>query len=314
MFKTVCVVPVRTYVDPAHQKCHTFKPLPLKLASSSFVQNRTFLTMQQIQVLEMIPGSYRYGNRSDRTPLHKDFVNLVMEQQFTTVWRMHQEEQARVTRLQQTTDEFLDEYKKKHILRKMRITIDKHMKKVREGTEALVWNVNDAGNMMSSTSDATEESDLKHPQMCACLVCERRKDECISMQEAYLMDAGQDPDSQLADDHLSHLMGKAIWNNTALAQQLPIPIVHYTPVAMQAETPRPMHSNTPTAFFVPETPGTGATVFVFSPIQEATRDMPITSSELLEVYVEGIQGDNEDDAETNAAKRARIMPTKLDFP
>ena len=42
--------------------------------------------------------------------------------------------------------------------------------------------------------------------------------------------------------------------------------------------------------------------------------MPITSSELLEVYVEGIQGDNEDDAETNAAKRARIMPTKLDFP
>ena len=290
--------------------------------------------MQQIQVLEMIPGSYRYANRRDRTPLHKDFVNLVMEQQFTTVWRMHQEEQARVTRLQQTTNELLDEYKKKHILRKMRITIVKHMKKVREGTEALVWNVNDAGNMMSSTSDATEESDLKHPQMCACLVCERRRDECISMQEAYLMDAGQDPDSQLADDHLSHLMGKSIWNNTALAQQLPIPIVHNTPFAMQAETPRPMHTNTPTAFVVPETPGTGATVFVFSPIQasdvgteynysdnedtitdeEATRDMPITSSELLEVYVEGIQGDNEDDAETNAAKRARIMPTKLDFP
>ena len=77
-----------------------------------FRHNLTFPIMQQFQAIEMIPGSYRYANRTVRTPLHKDFVKLVMEQQFSTVWLMHKDEEARVARLQQTTDEFLDEYRK----------------------------------------------------------------------------------------------------------------------------------------------------------------------------------------------------------
>ena len=64
--------------------------------------------------------------------------------------------------------------KKKHILRKMRVTIDKHMKTQREAAHALVWNVNiDSGSRMSTFMEGTEQTDLKHERTCACLDCER---------------------------------------------------------------------------------------------------------------------------------------------
>ena len=75
--------------------------------------NRTFFNMQQMNVIEMLPGSYRYANRREQRPLHPDFVSLVMEQQFSTVFAMHKDQVAHVARLQQTTDEFLTEYRKK---------------------------------------------------------------------------------------------------------------------------------------------------------------------------------------------------------
>ena len=286
--------------------------------------------MQQFQAIEMIPGSYRYANRTDRTPLHKDFVKLVMEQQFSTVWLMHKDQEARVARLQQTTDEFLDEYRKKHILRKMRVTIDNHKKAQTETAHALVWNVNvDSGSRTSTFTEGKDETDLKHQRTCACQDCDRRRDECISMQENYLLDAGQGPNSQVANAHMATLLGNEMWKHTIQVQQQHVPILQNTPVSLQAETPQ--------AFFVPETPGpsTGGTIIcVTSPRQssdvgteynysdnedtvtdeEATRDVPIPSSEVLEVYMEGIQGENEDDADKNAAKRARIVPTKLEFP
>ena len=75
---------------------------------------------------------------------------MIMEQNFSTVLSMHKEQTARVLRLEQTTDEFLTEYRKKHILRKMRITIAKHIAKQRDTTQALVWNVNpDTGSLRS---------------------------------------------------------------------------------------------------------------------------------------------------------------------
>ena len=120
---------------------------------------------------------------------------------------MHYHHVARVTRLQQTTDEFLTEYKKKkHILRKMRITIDKQKAKNMEGTQALVWNVNPSSCSLFSSSEYTKPVDLKHSETCACEICDRRREECISMQESILMDVGQGPNSQEANEHLQHLL------------------------------------------------------------------------------------------------------------
>ena len=185
--------------------------------------------------------------------------------QVPTVLRMHKDQEARVARLQQTTDEMLDEYKKKHththththILRKMRVTIDKHMKKQREAKHALVWNVNvDSGRRMSNFTEGTEQTDHKHQPTCACLDCDRRREKFISMQESYLMDAGQDPNSQLANAHMATLLGKGIWNHTVQVQQQTELLLQYTPVSI-----------TPTDFIVSDTPGTGATICVTSPKQ-----------------------------------------------
>ena len=136
--------------------------------------------MQQVNVIEMKPGSYRYANRRQEPPLQQDFVKLVMEQQFSTVLGMHNHQVARIVRLQQTADEFLTEYKKKHILRKMRRTIDKQKAKNRKGTQALGWNVNTSSCSLLSSSEHAEPTDLKHAETCAFEICDRRREECIS--------------------------------------------------------------------------------------------------------------------------------------
>ena len=98
----------------------------------------------------MLPGSYRYANRKVQRPLHHEFVQLIMEQQFSTVLSMHKKHEALVSRLQQTTDEFLTEYQKLHILNKIRLTIDNHIVKQRETTKEVVWNGNlDPGSLCS---------------------------------------------------------------------------------------------------------------------------------------------------------------------
>ena len=84
-------------------KCHTFELLPLTFKQAHlFVccHNRSFLNMQQYLVVEMLPGSYRYANRKVQKLLHPESVQLIMEQQFSTVLSMHKEQTARVLILQ----------------------------------------------------------------------------------------------------------------------------------------------------------------------------------------------------------------------
>ena len=296
--------------------------------------------MQQF-VVEMLPGSYRYANRKVQKPLHPESVQMIMEQNFSTVLSMHKEQTARVLRLEQTTDEFLTEYRKKHILRKMRITIAKHIAKQRDTTKALVWDVNpDPGSLrsVSETVDALTP-DLKHSESCDCVSCDRRRDDCISMQETYLMDVGQCPNSQQANQHMANLLGLRIWNHTVVNElvEQTEPNILCTPVANHATTNMDDLSIRSTTMLVPDTPATGATetVCVTLPRQaseieteyfysdaltdatitddEAIRDRPIQCSEMLEVYAEGVHQEYDDPFETNAVKRARIVPTKLNY-
>ena len=150
----------------------------------------------------------------------------------------------------------------------MRITIDKHKATHMEATKALVWNVNVDSGSLPTVTEGTEPN-LKHSQTCACLICDRRRDECISMQETYLMDIGQGPNSQQADEHMKHLLGLGIEIHTFKLQWQTETMFDCTPLSMHARTQMDDINIRNTAFFVPETPATGATekVCTTSPAQ-----------------------------------------------
>ena len=79
-----------------------------------------------------------------------------------------------------------------------------------------------SANLKAVSTDATD-ADLKHQQNCTRSPCATKKEAMAAMQERYLIEQGQEPNSQEADLVLKKLLGKR------RRDDISVPI-HATPV------------------------------------------------------------------------------------
>ena len=82
------------------------------------------------------------------------------------------------------------------------------------------------------------------------------------MQGSFLLDVGQGPNSQEANEHLQHLLHLRFEKHTLELQTKTEALFDYTPVSMHATTQMDQFNIRNTSFSVPETPATGATELV----------------------------------------------------
>ena len=178
------------------------------------------------------------------------------------------------------------------------------------------------------TNTANEE--IKHHPNCSCIPCVDKKDKLIAMQEQYLTEQGQDPNSQEANASMFKLLGNCNGNVLDLIRTDTTNFVNTPVIVRNNSIAFDGASTQPIGFSVPQTPFTGKTdienemsprcastpSYVYSPSQldledaeltqtdeEYIRDEPISILVIPQIYAEGVHhdGDNSDEKKQDKA-------------
>ena len=126
-----------------------------------------------MQAYFLKPGTYNYAGRTEKRPLHSDFV---MKENFSTVYAMHVQMEKRKAELDMSIEAFVEAHW---------MTICPKFEWIRvlmDGAKA--------------TAAASNVTDFKHPRGCTCSSCETKIGEMACTQKRYLHEQGQQPDSQ----------------------------------------------------------------------------------------------------------------------
>ena len=288
-----------------------------------------------MQAYFLNPGTYNYAGRTESRKLHSEFVNFVMREHFSTVYAMHLDFEQRKAS-PPSPDTSVEAFIAAH-----RMTICPIFPRVRALMDAAK---SKAAILKAESTDATD-ADLKHQQSCTCSPCASMKESMASMQERYLIEQGQEPDSQEADLALKKLLGKRRTDESDIYLP-PNPATREVTSAVGAFVtitdgssclklhPVSTVRKCRAGLVIPETPVTGDTEieygssprcastasYQYSPDDQQTltdeewqKDTPVPGTEIASIYAEGMHSDGDQPSDSNKKKRSKIAPTVLDF-
>ena len=321
-------------------RCHRIIDALTFLLNSKFVSLQIKITMQPYF---LAPGTYPYAGRKSAKALHVDDVNHIMVNVFSSVLALQtdiqkREERKRVSYLAWET--FMD---KNRAIICPRLSVLYQNPVTMAGIVPIVHllkpiNHSNVNGVSVQTNTSNEE--MKHHRNCNCIPCVDQKDKLIAMQEQYLTEQGQDPNSQEANASMLKLLGNC---NGNVLDQIPTDATIFvnTPVIVRNNSSAFDGASTqPIGFSVPQTPFTGKTdienemsprcastpSYMYSPSQldledaeltqtdeEFIRDEPISILEIPQIYAEGVQHDGHNSDENNRTKRARVTPLALKY-
>ena len=287
-----------------------------------------------MQAYFLNPGTYNYAGRTESRKLHSEFVNFVMREHFSTVYAMHLDFEQRKDS-PPSPDTSVEAFIAAH-----RMTICPIFPRVRALMDAAK---SKAAILKAESTDATD-ADLKHQQSCTCSPCASMKESMASMQERYLIEQGQEPDSQEADLALKKLLGKRRTDESDI--YLPNPATREVASAVGAfvtitdgSSSLKLHPVSTVrkcraGLVIPETPVTGDTEidygssprcastasYQYSPDDQQTltdeewqKDTPVPGTEIASIYAEGMHSDGDQPSDSNKRKEVRLLQLYLNF-